>query len=118
MAGLSFCASTIPTSSGIRSIAEFDYEGLKWLELGWDEQYRQSDRLDLHRRAAEAIFAKGLAYREFTPAHSGEETHIARAMAVQCRDARIVALKKATAAPPRASLLFSASVCLVKPGGM
>jgi glutamyl/glutaminyl-tRNA synthetase len=44
------------------------YEGLQWLELGWDELYRQSDRLDLHRRAAWAIFEKGLAYRDFTPA--------------------------------------------------
>ena len=44
------------------------YEGLRWLELGWDEGYRQSDRLDLHRRAAWAIFEKGLAYRDFTPA--------------------------------------------------
>src|ERR1700682_5485876 len=35
------------------------YEGLQWLELGWDEFYRQSDRLDLHRRAAWAIFGKG-----------------------------------------------------------
>src|SRR5439155_5095508 len=24
------------------------YEGLRWLELGWDEFYRQSDGLDLH----------------------------------------------------------------------
>jgi len=31
------------------------FDGLNWLELGWDEQYRQSDRLDLHRKAAEAI---------------------------------------------------------------
>src|SRR5437588_7198237 len=31
------------------------YEGLHWLELGWDELYRQSDRLDLHRQAAWAI---------------------------------------------------------------
>ncbi|MBV9305156.1 MAG: glutamate--tRNA ligase, partial [Acidobacteriaceae bacterium] len=44
------------------------YEGLHWLELGWDELYRQSDRLDLHRQAAWAIFEKGLAYRDFTPA--------------------------------------------------
>ena len=46
------------------------YEGLEWLELGWDELYRQSDRLDLHRQAAWAIFEKGLAYRDFTPASS------------------------------------------------
>jgi len=44
------------------------YDGLQWLELGWDECYQQSDRLDLHRRAAWAIFEKGLAYRDFTPA--------------------------------------------------
>ncbi len=44
------------------------YEGLQWLELGWDEFHRQSDRLDLHRQAAWAIFEKGLAYRDFTPA--------------------------------------------------
>jgi glutamyl-tRNA synthetase len=49
------------------------YEGLQWLELGWDEHYRQSDRLDLHRRAAWAIFEKGLAYRDFTPASMGLE---------------------------------------------
>jgi glutamyl-tRNA synthetase len=40
------------------------FEGLKWLDLGWDEFYRQSERLDLHARAAEAILAKGLAYRD------------------------------------------------------
>src|SRR6185437_9994636 len=44
------------------------YDGLRWLELGWDEFYRQSDRLELHRQAAWAIFEKGLAYRDFTPA--------------------------------------------------
>src|SRR5881227_1532522 len=35
------------------------YEGLEWLELGWDEFYRQSDRLNLHQQAAWAIFEKG-----------------------------------------------------------
>ncbi len=40
------------------------FEGLKWLDLGWDEFYRQSDRLDLHAQAAEKIIAKGLAYRD------------------------------------------------------
>src|SRR5258706_9342175 len=44
------------------------FDGLKWLDLGWDELYRQSERLDLHRRAANEILAKGLAYRDFTPA--------------------------------------------------
>jgi glutamyl-tRNA synthetase len=51
------------------------FDGLNWLDLGWDELYRQSDRLELHRQAAEAILAKGLAYRDFTPASGGEEEH-------------------------------------------
>jgi glutamyl-tRNA synthetase len=49
------------------------YDGLRWLELGWDELYRQSDRLDLHRNAAWAIFEKGLAYRDFTPSSTAME---------------------------------------------
>ncbi len=49
------------------------FDGLNWLDLGWDEFYRQSDRGDLHRRMANEIFAKDLAYRDFTPASSGEE---------------------------------------------
>ncbi len=48
------------------------FDGLRWLDLGWDEEYRQSERLALHRHMAEAIFQKGLAYRDFTPAQSGE----------------------------------------------
>jgi glutamyl-tRNA synthetase len=50
------------------------YEGLEWLELGWDELYRQSDRVALHQQAAWAIFEKGLAYRDFTPASLGLES--------------------------------------------
>jgi glutamyl-tRNA synthetase len=44
------------------------FDGLRWLDLPWDEQYRQSDRVELHHRMAEEILAKGLAYRDFTPA--------------------------------------------------
>jgi glutamyl-tRNA synthetase len=51
------------TEESLQSI----YQGFKWLDLGWDEFYRQSDRLDLHKRTAETILAKGLAYRDFTP---------------------------------------------------
>jgi glutamyl-tRNA synthetase len=58
------------TEASVQSI----FEGLEWLGLDWDEEYKQSERLDLHRRAAEAIFAKGLAYRDFTPAHAGDDT--------------------------------------------
>jgi glutamyl-tRNA synthetase len=56
------------TDASVQSI----FEGLRWLGLGWDEQYRQSERHALHRQVAEAIFAKGLAYRDFTPAHGGD----------------------------------------------
>jgi glutamyl-tRNA synthetase len=48
------------------------FEGLKWLGLGWDEEYKQSERLELHRKMAWEIFEKGLAYRDFTPAHTGD----------------------------------------------
>jgi glutamyl-tRNA synthetase len=58
------------TEASVQSI----FEGLRWLGLDWDEEYKQSERLALHRRQAEAIFAKGLAYRDFTPAHTaGDE---------------------------------------------
>jgi glutamyl-tRNA synthetase len=43
------------------------FDGLKWLDLGWDEEYRQSDRGALHREMAWRIFERGLAYRDFTP---------------------------------------------------
>lgn len=49
------------------------FDGLNWLELPWDEQYRQSERLQRHKDLAEAIFQKGLAYRDFTPAHGDAE---------------------------------------------
>ncbi|MGC2209669.1 MAG: glutamate--tRNA ligase [Candidatus Korobacteraceae bacterium] len=48
------------------------FDGLRWLGLAWDEEYKQSDRLALHRQLAESIFANDLAYRDFTPAHAGE----------------------------------------------
>ena len=49
------------------------FDGLKWLDLSWDEEYHQSQRLELHQRMAWAIFEKGLAYRDFTPASAGAE---------------------------------------------
>ena len=39
------------------------FGGLRWLELGWDEEYRQSERLDLHRalaRLKDALVLAGL----------------------------------------------------------
>jgi len=52
------------TEASVQSI----FDGLRWLELNWDEEYKQSERLALHRRAAESIFERGLAYRDFTAA--------------------------------------------------
>jgi len=62
------------TDVGRNTRASLDsiFDGLGWLELGWDELYRQSERLDLHREAAEAIAQKGDAYRDFTPAQGDE----------------------------------------------
>ena len=56
------------TDASVNSI----FEGLKWLGLSWDEEYKQSERGELHRKMAETIFQKGLAYRDFTPAHTGD----------------------------------------------
>ncbi|HUO60012.1 MAG TPA: glutamate--tRNA ligase [Candidatus Acidoferrales bacterium] len=56
------------TEASVESI----FAGLKWLGLNWDEEYKQSERLSLHRQVAEACFQKGMAYRDFTPAHTGE----------------------------------------------
>jgi glutamyl-tRNA synthetase len=51
------------TEASLNSI----FDGLNWLELGWDELYRQSERINLHRGMALAILEKGMAYRDFTP---------------------------------------------------
>jgi len=52
------------TEASLNSI----YEGLNWLGLNWDELYRQSERLDDHKKLAGELLAKGFAYRDFTPA--------------------------------------------------
>lgn len=49
------------------------FDGLRWLSLDWDEQYRQSERLDLHATLASKIFEAGHAYRDFTPAEEAAE---------------------------------------------
>jgi glutamyl-tRNA synthetase len=56
------------TAQSLESI----FDGLQWLSLGWDELYRQSERLALHRSVADAIFRKGFAYRDFTPAQGSD----------------------------------------------
>lgn len=60
------------TEASLNSI----YEGLNWLALGWDEFYRQSERLHLHRELALDLLAKGLAYRDFTPAATDLEDRL------------------------------------------
>jgi glutamyl-tRNA synthetase len=57
------------TEASLQSI----YEGLEWLGLKWDEFYRQSERLDLHRRLAYDLLAREVAYRDFTPASLAED---------------------------------------------
>jgi glutamyl-tRNA synthetase len=47
-------------------------DGLNWLGLEWDEFYRQSERLDLHRQLSYRLLDSGLAYRDFTPAATGD----------------------------------------------
>jgi glutamyl-tRNA synthetase len=54
------------TEASVNSI----FEGLRWLDLSWDEEYKQSERFALHRQIADAVLQKGLAYRDFTPAHT------------------------------------------------
>jgi glutamyl-tRNA synthetase len=58
------------TQASVTSI----FDGLRWLDLEWDEEYKQSERLSLHRQMANAIFQKGLAYRDFTPAQGDDDT--------------------------------------------
>src|SRR3979411_134685 len=56
------------TEASVTSI----FEGLKWLNLNWDEEYKQSERGALHRQRAETTIKNGLATRYFTPAHPGD----------------------------------------------
>jgi glutamyl-tRNA synthetase len=100
------------TDASVQSI----FEGLRWLDLDWDEEYKQSERLDLHRAAALQIQEKGLAYRDFTPAHA-TPTHADELTSIPLRRARGFATpecancreKLATGAPP----VVSRSRCVI-----
>jgi glutamyl-tRNA synthetase len=72
------------TEASVNSI----FDGLKWLGLAWDEEYKQSERLELHRRIAWSIFEKGLAYRDFTPAHTGDSEKFG-AVKIDPKDLRV-----------------------------
>jgi glutamyl-tRNA synthetase len=67
------------TEASLNSI----FEGLRWLDLGWDEQYQQSQRIALHRASAQAIFDKGLAYRDFTPIGSEADPQAMRTLSAE-----------------------------------
>lgn len=61
------------------------FDGLRWLGLDWDEQYRQSERLDLHAALAGRILEAGHAYRDFTPqAEAAEKAHATGASTWLC----------------------------------
>ena len=62
------------TDASVQSI----FDGLRWLGLGWDEEYKQSERLALHREMAEQGVGGRREFRachgfDFTPKRS---THI------------------------------------------
>ncbi|HPT28563.1 MAG TPA: glutamate--tRNA ligase, partial [Bryobacteraceae bacterium] len=70
------------------------FDGLRWLGLEWDEYYRQSDRLQFHKDAANAILAKGLAYRDFTPMSAMAEDRTPEGGAAWLCNPEMLALSK------------------------
>ena len=55
------------TEASVSSI----FDGLRWLVLSWDEEYKQSERLRTASEDRLGDLREGLAYRDFTPAHAG-----------------------------------------------
>src|SRR2546425_9434598 len=51
------------TEASVTSI----FDGLRWLDLPWDELYKQSDRPPPPPQVAKSIFEKGPPYSRFTP---------------------------------------------------
>ena len=92
------------------------FEGLKWLDLTWDEFYRQSERIELHTRMANEILAQGLAYRDFTPmtADAEEKSHTGGPWLFN-PGMRSSQQRRADAAPTRVSRSWSASGCRARP---
>ncbi len=60
------------------------FNGLNWLDLGWDEFYQQSERLGLYRVKAWEIFERGFAYRDFTPMNAAPAERSSEAGAWLC----------------------------------
>src|SRR2546428_8677115 len=66
------------TEESTRSIIE----GLKWLELDYDEEIVfQSDNADNHRAAARRLVEEGKAYRDFTPKQERDDKGIKKKIA-------------------------------------
>lgn len=61
-------------------------EGLKWLELDYDEDIVfQSDNAEKHRAAARRLVEEGKAYRDFTPKEQREDKSIKQDIAERAR---------------------------------
>jgi glutamyl-tRNA synthetase len=70
------------TEESTRSIIE----GLKWLELDYDEEIVfQSDNADEHRVAARRLVEEGQAYRDFTPKETRDDKGIKEEIAERAR---------------------------------
>ncbi len=70
------------TEESTRSIIE----GLKWLELDYDEEIVfQSDNADKHRAAARRLVEEGKAYRDFTPKEQRDDKGIKKEIAERAR---------------------------------
>ena len=96
-AGRWFCGSTTPTSSETRTLRSNSiFEGLKWLDLGWDEEYKQSERLALHQKTAWAIFEKGAGVPRLHAGAYRRRREVGRAghLAVQSGHARAFARRE------------------------
>ncbi|HEV8587547.1 MAG TPA: glutamate--tRNA ligase family protein, partial [Pyrinomonadaceae bacterium] len=61
-------------------------EGLKWLELDYDEEIVfQSDNAEKHRAAARRLVEEGQAYRDFTPKEARDDKGIKQEIAERAR---------------------------------
>ncbi len=61
-------------------------EGLKWLELDYDEEVIfQSDNAEKHRVAARGLVEQGKAYRDFTPKEQRDDKGIKQDIAARAR---------------------------------
>ncbi len=90
------------TEASLNSI----YEGLNWLGLGWDEFYRQSERLDLHRKLAFDLLQRdrrtGISRRRW-PIWKTSRTAKARGYAIR-RCARFQTKRAKSERPPASRL--------------